>query len=77
MRSRKASSPGKPPLGFAGRLGKGSLQGCILTCPWHGWQFDVRNGEFQLHKSIVQPKFEVRVEEGAVQVRIPESPEQT
>jgi nitrite reductase (NADH) small subunit len=61
-----------------GPLGKGALQGCILTCPWHGWQFDVRNGEFQLHKSIVQPKFEVRLECGAVQVKSPESsPEQT
>ena len=24
-----------------GPLGQGTLEGCIVTCPWHGWQFDV------------------------------------
>jgi nitrite reductase/ring-hydroxylating ferredoxin subunit len=28
-----------------GPLGEGELVGCILTCPWHAWQFDVRTGE--------------------------------
>ena len=26
------------------RLGKGSLDGTILSCPWHGSQFDVTDG---------------------------------
>jgi nitrite reductase (NADH) small subunit len=45
-----------------GPLGKGIVQGCIVTCPWHGWQFDVRSGQHQLNSRIVQPRFEVRVE---------------
>jgi nitrite reductase/ring-hydroxylating ferredoxin subunit len=53
-----------------GPLGKGDLQGCIVTCPWHGWQFDVTSGEFQLRKSLVQPKFNTRVVDGRVQVEI-------
>jgi nitrite reductase (NADH) small subunit len=28
-----------------GPLGEGTLEGKILTCPWHGWQFDVTNGK--------------------------------
>jgi nitrite reductase/ring-hydroxylating ferredoxin subunit len=28
-----------------GPLGEGELEGCLLTCPWHAWQFDVRTGE--------------------------------
>lgn len=55
-----------------GPLAKGALQGCVVTCPWHGWQFDVRSGEFQLRKSLVQPKFDVRVEHDTVQVREPD-----
>lgn len=29
---------------MGGPLGKGVLEGCIVTCPWHDWQFDVTNG---------------------------------
>jgi nitrite reductase (NADH) small subunit len=28
-----------------GPLGEGTLEGQIVTCPWHGWQFDVTNGK--------------------------------
>ena len=28
-----------------GPLGEGSLEGQVVTCPWHGWQFDVTNGK--------------------------------
>lgn len=28
-----------------GPLGQGELSGEILTCPWHGGQFNVRTGE--------------------------------
>jgi nitrite reductase (NADH) small subunit len=45
-----------------GPLGKGTLEGTIVTCPWHGWQFDVCTGQHQLSPRIVQPRFEVRVE---------------
>lgn len=45
-----------------GPLGQGTLEGPILTCPWHGWQFDVTTGANQLNCRIVQPRFEVRVE---------------
>lgn len=29
---------------MGGPLGEGSLDGNIVTCPWHGWQFDVTTG---------------------------------
>ena len=28
-----------------GPLGKGSLEGTTVTCPWHGWQYDVTTGK--------------------------------
>jgi nitrite reductase (NADH) small subunit len=28
-----------------GPLGQGSLQDKIVTCPWHGWQYDVTTGK--------------------------------
>lgn len=45
-----------------GPLGKGALCGAIVTCPWHGWQFDVTSGQHQLNPRIQQPQFDVRVE---------------
>ncbi len=28
-----------------GPLGQGTMQGSTVTCPWHGWQFDVSSGK--------------------------------
>jgi nitrite reductase (NADH) small subunit len=49
-----------------GPLGEGALSGPIVTCPWHGWQFDVRNGQNQLNARMTQPGFAVRVEGDAI-----------
>lgn len=53
-----------------GPLGKGFLQGCIITCPWHGFQFDVRTGQHQTSASLVHPSFPVKMEAGGVWVDI-------
>lgn len=45
-----------------GPLGEGELTGTIVTCPWHGWQFDVRTGQHCTGSRVVQPRFDVRVE---------------
>ena len=49
-----------------GPLGKGELQGCIVTCPWHGWQFDVTTGRHQLTPRIQQGTLPAVVENGEV-----------
>jgi nitrite reductase (NADH) small subunit len=28
-----------------GPLGEGYLEGSVVTCPWHGWQFNVIDGK--------------------------------
>ena len=33
-----------------GPLGQGQLEGNVVTCPWHGWQFDVTTG-----KAVMNP----------------------
>ena len=32
-------------LHHGGPLGQGALEGSVVTCPWHGWQFDVTTGK--------------------------------
>jgi nitrite reductase (NADH) small subunit len=51
-----------------GPLAEGEVTGCIVTCPWHGWQFDVRTGQHQLSTTIRQPTLPVRIEGDAVLV---------
>lgn len=51
-----------------GPLGKGKLSGCIVTCPWHGWQFDVRSGQHQTSRSLVHPGFAVKIEGDGIYV---------
>jgi nitrite reductase (NADH) small subunit len=53
-----------------GPLGKGKLHGCVLTCPWHGWQFDVRTGQHQVNASLRHPTFPVQVDGDTVLVDI-------
>ena len=38
-----------------GPLGEGVLEGTVVACPWHGWEFDVCSG-----KSPRQPTLSVR-----------------
>lgn len=55
-----------------GPLGKGVLSGCVVTCPWHGWQFDVTTGTHQLNAGLSHPTFTVIVEGDDVFVELPE-----
>lgn len=32
-------------LHHGGPLGEGDLEGKVVTCPWHGWQYDVTTGK--------------------------------
>ncbi len=45
-----------------GPLGTGAVCGCVVTCPWHGWQFDVTTGQHQTIPSLEQTGFPVKVE---------------
>jgi nitrite reductase (NADH) small subunit len=53
-----------------GPLGLGRLDGCRVTCPWHGWQFDVRDGQHGSIPTLSQPGWPVRVEGEDVLVQI-------
>jgi nitrite reductase/ring-hydroxylating ferredoxin subunit len=56
-----------------GPLGKGTLRGNIVTCPWHGWQFNVSSGQHCLNQRICQTAYAVRIENGRVIIDMPQS----
>lgn len=53
-----------------GPLGEGELEGEIITCPWHGWQYNVTTGENTSDPNLKIESFEVKIEEDNVQVKI-------
>jgi len=47
---------------MGGPLGSGKLSGHVITCPWHGWTFDVRTGLPDHPGGHSVSAYEVRVE---------------
>ena len=53
-----------------GPLGKGDLDGKVVTCPWHGWSFDVESGKCKISEMIAQPKFEIHIVEDKIYAKL-------
>ena len=70
---------------MGGKLSRGKLEGTVVTCPLHGSQFDLRNGEVvrwlkgsgllsKIGKALKSPKslttYSVKIEDDAIVVEI-------
>lgn len=53
-----------------GPLGDGELDGKIVTCPWHRWEFDVTTGENRRDQCTKVECFETQVYGDHVQVKL-------
>ena len=53
-----------------GPVGEGDLDGTIVTCPWHGFQYDVTTGRNVFDPEVGLQSFEVRVADGDVLVAV-------
>lgn len=51
-----------------GPLGEGDLEGSVVSCPWHGWQFDVATGECVKNPSAKVEVYQVKVEGSDIKV---------
>jgi nitrite reductase (NADH) small subunit len=54
-----------------GPLGEGNLSGSVVTCPWHGWKFDVRTGSFTVIPTLKVTTYKIREHDGSLMVEIP------
>src|SRR5262249_11216339 len=52
-----------------GPLGQGMLEARALMCPWHAWTYDVTTGLSTVNEELRVPRYEVKVEDGAVWVK--------
>jgi nitrite reductase (NADH) small subunit len=53
-----------------GPLGEGELEATVVTCPWHGWQFDVTTGACVNNPSARVQSYPVKVEGSDVKVQL-------
>ncbi len=53
-----------------GPLGEGMLEGSVVTCPWHMWEYDVRTGESCANRTIKVATYAVQVEGDEVKVAV-------
>jgi nitrite reductase/ring-hydroxylating ferredoxin subunit len=53
-----------------GPLGEGFLDGSQVSCPWHNYTFDVTTGENVVSPDLKVSRYEVKVEDGQVCVRL-------
>jgi nitrite reductase/ring-hydroxylating ferredoxin subunit len=44
-----------------GPLADGPLEGNIVTCPWHGWEYDVTTGRVAQNSSVGVESYAVEV----------------
>lgn len=54
-----------------GPLADGWLEGDVVVCPWHGFDFDLTTGRCGVDAELSVPVYAVRVSDGMVEVDLP------
>ena len=55
----------------SGPVCTGILKDDVLTCPWHGYQYHITNGEFLLDRSAKLDMYPVEIRAGEVYLQVP------
>lgn len=51
-------------------LSDGEINGDTLTCPLHGWQFDLKTGHCAVSEQFVLNRYDVRAQSGSIYVAL-------
>ena len=53
-----------------GPIGEGSIDGTTVTCPWHGWQYDITTGQATMNSNAKLTCYATKVEGDDVLVSV-------
>ncbi len=53
-----------------GPLGEGDVEGEVVSCPWHGWQFNIKTGACTTNPSARVTAYETKIEGNDIKVRL-------
>lgn len=51
-----------------GPLAEGTVQNDCVTCPWHGWQYELKTGIQTINRQPLQTTYPIREIEGRIEV---------
>jgi nitrite reductase (NADH) small subunit len=55
----------------AGPLSEGQIDSNgVVTCPWHGWSYEIRTGTLVQDPRVGVSKHDVSIEDGLISVRL-------
>jgi nitrite reductase/ring-hydroxylating ferredoxin subunit len=54
-----------------GPLAEGWIEGNVVVCPWHGWDFELQTGRCRVDPGLAIGVYDVRVRDGGVEVDLP------
>jgi len=55
---------------MGGELWEGLLSGEVVTCPWHGWRFNVKTGKNPAAEVVAVRTYDVKVEAEEVYIAV-------
>lgn len=53
-----------------GPIAEGHVDAGCVTCPWHGWQYELATGIQTINRQPLQSVYEVRERDGRIEVKI-------
>lgn len=53
-----------------GPVAEGQVEHGCVTCPWHGWQYELKTGVQTINRQPLQETFQVRENDGMIEVLI-------
>ena len=54
-----------------GPIAEGKIEAGCVTCPWHGWQYELDTGIQTINRQPLQQTFEIRERDGKIEIKIP------
>lgn len=51
-------------------LAQGGVKDGVLTCNWHGWQYDLKTGECLTNPGFKLKQYPVEIEDGTIYLRL-------
>ena len=53
-----------------GPLAQGELANGCVTCPWHGWQYELSSGKHTISGRLLAETFPIRQRDGSIEVLV-------